>query len=416
MKISRIKGREIFNAAGLPTIECEIVLDNKILIKSSVPSGVNQSPYEALELFDGGTRFMGRGMNNSVEKIEQYLSPRFIGRVPNGIEMDQEIITIDGTPDKSRLGTNATLALSMAIYRAQAVVEELELYELIAHSLGAQTVSFPVPMMHCFHEGINSLAFAGYMIVPLQASSFRTAFEQSAIFYHELDQLLKQKNIASGMYRNGHFGTSIADEQKLLDFLLATIQLVKDKYAIDVVIALDVGADSFYNPRTKHYQVAKEELSTQDMLSWYKELIKNNPIYCIIDPFAVDDREGWQHMYQFFHEHLQIVGDALFATQSERIVLGAQEQWATACVIKPSQVGTVSQALQAIATGNQIGLQPIVSYKPHDTTDAFIADLALGASINQIIFGAPHGGEHIEKYNRMLTLEDDLTALILKAA
>lgn len=418
MKISRIVGREIFNCLGWPTIECEIYLDNGMSVKASTPSGTSVSPYEALELHDGGMRLMGKGVTKAIDSLEKYLAPHFVGKVPHAVEMDLKIIELDGTQDKSRMGSNATLALSMALYRAHALVEGLELYEVIAHALNVQTVSFPVPMLNVINGGMhanNNLRFQEFMIVPIGTTNFRHAFEDSVVIYHELENILKKEGISTATGLEGGFAAGFKNDIHALDILMNAIEISEEKYKISSIIALDIAASQFYNPTTQRYTWQAEQLTTSDMLDLYKNLIKKYPIYSIEDPFAVEDILGWKELTATMKSSIQIVGDDIFATNMNHISNNG-DQLATACLIKPNQIGTVTESLQAIQVANQLGLQTIASHRSGDTADSFIADLSLGASTGQIKCGAPIHSERIQKYNRLLKIEDDLTTMLLQAS
>lgn len=416
MKISRIVGREVFNCLGNPTVACEIFLENGTSVTASVSSGTSIGTYEALELYDGGLRLNGRGVRKAIDHIEKYLAPRFVGYEPNAVEMDLKIIEFDGSTDKSRLGSNATLALSMALYRAQALVEGLELFELIAYAVGAETVSIPFPMLNVINGGRhaqNSLSIQEFMIVPVGAPNFRTAFEHALYVYRELELILIKQGMPLGTGYEGGFCEGFKDDYHALDILLEAIEKSQEKYGATCVMALDVAASQFYNPATKLYAWHKEKLSTQEMIEKYKKITQSYPIYSLEDPMSPQDIHGWQLITQVLKDKVQIAGDDLFATQLMHIAQGYEQSLANACIIKPNQVGTITEALQAVKLAKNFGMQTIASHRSGDTADTFIADLALGASTGQIKCGAPRHSERIEKYNRLLSLEEDLTLRLL---
>lgn len=418
MKISRIIGREIYNCLGWPTVECEIFLENGESVKASVPSGTSIGGYEALEIHDGGLRLQGRGVTKAIENIEKYLAPWFIGKEPHAIEMDLKIIELDGSQDKSRLGSNATLALSMALYRAHALIEGLELFELIAYATGSDTVSLPFPMLNIINGGMhanNALQIQEFMIVPVGATNFRTSFENAVIVYHELESILQKEGISTATGYEGGFCNGFENDTQALDMLIRAIESAEQKYKATCVIALDVAASELYNPNTKLYAWNKEQLTSSEMLTMYKDLLKKYPIYSLEDPFSQYDTQGWKDLTRELKSTVQIAGDDIFATQLYHIAQGVDQELATACVIKPNQVGTITESLQAIKLAKTLGLQTIASHRSGDTSDAFIADLALGASTGQIKCGAPRHSERLEKYNRLLSLEDDLTLRLLDA-
>ncbi len=412
MKIERIIAREIYDSEGWPTVQCEITLDEGGSVIASVPSGTSIGAYEALEMHDGGARFYGKGVQKAIENIELLIAPHFIGQEPNAIEMDIQMIEFDGTDDKSRLGANAILAVSMALYRAEAYVEGMELYELIAAICSSETVSMPFPLLNVINGGAhvhNNLRFQEFLLMPVGAQTFRSAFEVGALTFHELGELLKKLGRSVAVGPEGGYACSFKNEREALDLMLEAIERVNGRHALSCVIALDVAASEFYDESTGLYHWHDKKLTSDELIAYYEELALLYPIYSIEDGLSQDDWQGWQKLTKTFENKLQIVGDDLLATNMQRILLASEEKAVTSVIIKPNQVGTVTEAIQAIMIAQERGLNTIVSHRSRETEDTFIADLAVGTSAGQIKAGSCARSERVAKYNRLLSIEDALT-------
>ncbi len=415
MKISRIIGREIYDSRGWPTVQCELTLDNGETIISSVPSGKSVSSFEAVELRDGGDRLRGKGVLKAIENLEQ-LAPLFVGSVPRGVDMDLRIIEVDGTADKSKIGANASLALSMALYKAEAVVEGLSLFELIAYVMDADTVTMPFPMINVINGGAhasNALRIQEFMIVPVGAPSFRSAFEAAVLVYHELHDILQEHNKTTCVGDEGGFASQFTDDLQALDILVEALERVNGKHSHSSILALDVAASQFYDPVDKLYTWGNKKLTSSELISFYETLTEKYPIYSIEDGLSEMDIDGWKQMYARLENKVQLVGDDLFATNIHRIAAAVDENIANSVIIKPNQVGTITEALQAIELCKSVGFSTIVSHRSGETEDTFIADLAVGASAGQIKAGACCRGERLAKYNRLLAIEDTLSFALL---
>ncbi len=412
MKIERIIAREIFDSEGWPTVQCEIFLENGESVKASVPSGISVGSYEALEMYDGGSRFQGRGVRKAVQNIEQIIAPHFIGEEPNAIEMDLKMVELDGTEDASRLGSNALLAVSMALYRAEAYCEGIELYEFIAALTDAQTVSIPFPLLNVINGGAhvsNGLRIQEFLLMPIGTQTFRSAFEVAVMTFHELGELLKKKGRSTAVGPEGGYACSFKSEREALDLMLEAIEQVNSRHALSCVMALDVAASQFYDEATGLYHWHDKTLNSDELIAYYEELVSQYPIYSIEDGLSQDDWEGWQTMTRVFDQKIQIVGDDLLATNADRIITASEERAVTSVIIKPNQVGTVTQTIQAIMLCKERGLHTIVSHRSHETEDTFIADLAVGTSSGQLKAGSCCRSERVAKYNRLLAIEDTLT-------
>lgn len=411
MKITNVQAREIFDSRGYPTVECQITLQNDHSVIASVPSGLSKGSHEALELRDGGSRLFGKGVLKSVEYIEQIIGPELLGKFPDLLTMDQHINELDGTPNKSRLGANTTLAVSIAIARAQALAENLELYELLAHLYNMETVTLPYPLFNMFNGGVHAttgLCIQEFMIMPIAGTNFRQAMESAIIFHHELKSLLLKAGKSTALGDEGGFISSFSTEIEALDFLVEAMAKigVGDLFRI----ALDVAASQFYNPQTQCYEWHGDFLTAEDLIEMYARLIQSYPIYSIEDGLDQDDWQGWKKMTAYLGDKVQLAGDDLFVTSVQRIQYGGSMNAANAVVIKPNQVGTVTQTLLALQASYEQQMNTIISHRSGETDDTFIADLAVAASAGQIKAG---GCSRLAKYNRLLHIEDHLMSRFL---
>lgn len=412
MKISRVIGRELYDSRGLPTVGCEIVLENGASVYSSVSTGLSRGRYEAYELRDGGKRLFGKGVLKAVENIDLIIAPELIGKEPDALTMDFRIIELDGTAEKSYLGANATLAVSMALYRAQALIEEVQLFEMIAYLFGADTVSLPFPLFNVINGGKhahNKLTIQECMIVPVGASNFREALETGVVFFNTLKKVLERHGKELIIGDEGGFAPRFENDNQALDFLMEAIEKLMLEEEKQCVIALDMAASGFYDATVKKYYMHGRSYTSDDLISWYQSIIESYPIYSIEDGLAEDDLEGWRIMAHVLEPRVQIVGDDLFATNPQRISKGIQESLANAVVIKPNQIGTVTEALQVARMCKNYNLQSIVSHRSGETEDSFIADFAVGISAGQCKAGGLCHSDRMAKYNRFLTIEDTLS-------
>jgi len=419
MKISQVLGREIFDSRGFPTVECELILElnsgKHLSVKASVPSGASTGKHEAYELRDGGKRLAGKGVLKAIRNLENEIGPAIIGKEPDVVSMDIKILNVDGTDDKSKLGANAILAASFAILRAQAIAHEMEPYELIASLCNLDTVSIPIPMFNFINGGAhanNKLDIQECMIVPTGQTTFRAAIESAATVFYNLKSIILQKGLKPYIGDEGGFAPDVKDEREALDLLL---QAIEKSESVDggFVIALDIAASQLYNPKTKKYSLSGKDYSADQLMSYYETLITDYPIIYLEDCFDQDDWQSWKSFAAKYNENIQIAGDDLFVTNPERILKGAQEMAANTAIIKPNQIGTVTETLQAIITCKENGLDTVVSHRSGETNDSIIVDLAIGTQSGQIKAGGLTHGERLSKYNRLLRIEDKLTMQVL---
>jgi enolase len=412
MKITHIIGQEIYDSRGWPTIQCQIKLENNALVTASVPAGITRSRHEAHESRDGGKRMWGRGISRALEQIDQIIAPELVGQAPSALEMDLKLLELDGTSDKSHLGANVTLAVSMALYRAQALVENLELYEFIAYMCGAESVSLPFPLFNIINGGqhINdNLQIQEVMIVPLAAENFRNSMEAGVTVFHELGNILHKHGKLISLGNEGSYSSCFDDDRQALNILMEALDKVEYLHHIKCLLALNFAASQFYNRSTKRYLWNNKELHYHELIQQYEQLIADYPIYSLEDPLSEDDWEGWQTISTTLDQRIQLVGDDLFATNPLRIAQGIQYEVANGVTIKPNQVGTITEALHAVRLCKQAQINTIIAHRTGETEDTFIADLAVGTSAGQIKAGGCCRGEHLAKYNRLLTIENNLS-------
>jgi enolase len=415
MKITKLIGREIYDSRGWPTVGCELTLEDEIVMYAAAPAGLSKSSFEACELRDGGKRLWGRGVSRAIEAIDTVIAPVFLGKEPDGQSLDMVMLELDKTTNKSHLGSNAMIAVSMAVYQAQAIWQELDLFELIAQLLGCDTVTMPFPQFNMINGGMhadNKLAVQEILIVPVGVEHFRSAMELSVTVFHELRTVLHRKGKETCVGDEGGFAPRVSIHEAL-EMLGEAIDHVSQSHEIPLVIALDCAASQWYDSSQGKYHVQGRTMSTDELIGWYETLVDTYPIYSLEDPFAETDWQGWTRLTELIGERVQIVADDLCATNPERIMLAAENAAMTAAIIKPNQIGTMTETLQAIKLCKDRGINTIVSHRSGETCDTFIADLAVGSSAGQIKAGGCCRSERIAKYNRLLTIEDLLFSRLM---
>ncbi len=410
MKIKKVHGRQILDSRGQPTVECVLELEGGVQVCASVPSGASVGKYEAHELRDGDpAHFGGKGVLKALKNLETEIAALLLNQEPDVISMDAAMITCDGTPDKSRLGANALLAASIAVVRAQALSQRVELYELIYKLWGFEAPQMPVCMFNIINGGLhahNDLAIQEFMIMP-RGGTFAGRLEVADAVYAELKKLLEGSSYSTAIGDEGGFapqfkGRGMKKEQAALDLLMNACS----RTGGDIVFCLDVAASQFYDARSKKYRLHDVQMDAQQLIDWYAQLCSHYPIDSLEDGLDQDDWDGWQHLTHLLELRMQVVGDDLFATNVERIAQGIERHSANAVLIKPNQIGTVSEAVQAIKLCKKAGLKTIISHRSGETNDSFIADLAVGTAADQLKAGAPVRGERVAKYNRLLAIEE----------
>lgn len=414
MKIQEILATQIFDSRGEPTVGCTLILDNGAYVTSEVPSGRSTSAFTAVELRDGGSRFCGRGVAKAVANIQDVIAPALIGRAPSVVEMDMKMVQLDDTENKAKLGANATLAVSIAVLKAQALVEGLEVYELVAHLCDFERVSLPFAMFNLINGGVHahkSIPIQEIMIMPVGVESFRSSIEVAAEVFYKTEQMLKKRDMFFGVGDEGGFSAPFNTEIEALDLVMQVLKELGLEQ--QVVLALDVAATQLYDPKSEVYNFGDKTFNTQELIDYYTTLSNQYPLYSIEDGITETDWKGWQELTKQLGEKLQIVGDDLFATNPARIIYGIENDAANAAVIKPNQVGTVTETLQSIKLCRDYDMNVIVSHRSGETNDHFIVDIAVGTSAGQIKAGGLMRGERIGKYNKLLCVEEELMDAML---
>lgn len=417
LPITDVYAREILDSRGNPTIEVEVLAGEKICGRASVPSGASTGQFEAVELRDGGERYLGLGVQNAVDHVNAKIAPAIIGmNVFEQTEIDQLMIRLDGTEDKSNFGANAILGVSMAVARTAANALQIPLYRYLG---GPSAKRMTVPMMNILNGGKhadNTVDFQEFMIMPVGACCFKEALRMCAEIYHTLKRILKEKGMSTGVGDEGGFAPDLPDAKSVLEIIMEAIQKAGYKPGEEVCIALDVAATELYDKGRKRYVFEGEgkmlgsqvERSVFDMIEYYKELLEAFPIVSIEDPLDEEDWEGWEMLTNCVGSKVQLVGDDLFVTNKERLQKGIQKKAANAILVKVNQIGTLAEAFEAIELAKESGYKTIISHRSGETEDSIIADIAVAFQSGQIKTGAPCRSERVAKYNQLLRIEEQL--------
>ena len=416
-----VKAREILDSRGNPTVEAEVICEAGIEGRASVPSGASTGKFEALELRDRDEkdRYDGKGVNKAVANVNVDIKDIVAGHsVTEQMHLDRMMIAYDGTENKSRLGANAMLSVSMASARAGAEVSGLPLFQYLG---GTYAHVLPVPMMNIINGGAHTtsaLDFQEFMIMPVGACCFREALRMGTEVYHVLRKLLLEDGHVTAVGDEGGFAPNLKNAEEALDYLMRAVERTGYQPGEDVTFAMDAAASELYNDETGKYIFEGEGRlkgspvvrSADEMIAYYKKLTEKYPLRSIEDGLDEEDWEGWTHMTRELGNRVQLVGDDLFVTNSARLQRGIQMGAANAILIKVNQIGTVSEAMKAIETAKRAGYKVIVSHRSGETEDSFIADLAVGVNAGQTKTGAPCRSDRVAKYNQLLRIEDMLGA------
>lgn len=407
-KIIEIRALEILDSRGNPTLRTKVILEDGSVGVASVPSGASTGEYEAVELRDGGERYLGQGVRNACKNVQTSLSDALNGfDAAEQESLDARMIEADGTENKGNFGANAILGISLAAARAVAVSRGIELYEYIKELSGNTEYDMPRPMMNIINGGKHAdsgLDFQEFMIMPKKAKASKMVQVGSEIF-HNLKKILSERNLSVGVGDEGGFAPKIADPKKALQVIIDAINAAGYTPGVDVEIALDVAAASFYNKEKNIYETSEGEKSIDDLLTVYHQLIAEFPIVSIEDPFDENDWDGFKRMVEALGNEVTIVGDDLFVTNPEFLQRGIEEKAANAILIKVNQIGTLSETIKTINIAKEAGFKTIVSHRSGETSDTFIADLAYGTAAGQIKTGSLSRSDRVSKYNRLLEIE-----------
>lgn len=417
LEITQVQAREILDSRGNPTVEAEVVVEGCVTGRAAVPSGASTGRFEAVELRDGETRYFGLGVTKAVHNVNTKIREALLGKNA----MDQELIDrilmeLDGTDNKGNLGANATLGVSMACARAAAEALDMPLYRYLG---GIHTRLLPVPMMNILNGGkhaANTVDFQEFMIMPVQAESFADGLRICAEIYHNLKKILNDRGLSTGVGDEGGFAPDLPDAHAVLSLIVEAIETSKYVPGQDIKIALDVASSELYNEKTGMYHFPGEsKLSgtqvvrdTAEMIAYYEELIEKFPILSIEDGLAEDDWEGWKQLTDRLGKSVQLVGDDLFVTNTKRLDAGIKLETANAILVKVNQIGTLSEAFEAVEMAHKNGYKAIISHRSGETEDTMIADIAVALNAGQIKTGAPCRSDRVAKYNRLLRIEEEL--------
>ncbi|MCM1027915.1 MAG: phosphopyruvate hydratase [Roseburia sp.] len=422
LEITKVTAREILDSRGNPTVETELTVRDRQSGRLSVglaavPSGASTGRFEAAELRDGETRYFGLGVQHAVKNVNEKIAAAILGR--NALEqaaLDRILIELDGTDSKENLGANAMLSVSLACARAAATALELPLFRYLG-GVGAKRL--PVPMMNILNGGkhaANTVDFQEFMIVPVQAKNFAEALRICAEIYHNLKKLLEAKGLSTGVGDEGGFAPDLPDAESVLTLLVEAIQAAGYAPGENVRIAMDAASSELYQEKTRMYHFPGESRlkgqeivrSTEEMISYYEELIRQFPILSIEDGLAEDDWKGWQQLTERIGGQVQLVGDDLFVTNTKRLAAGIELGCANAVLVKVNQIGTLTEAYEAVEMAHKNGYRTIISHRSGETEDTTIADIAVAWNSGQIKTGAPCRSDRTAKYNRLLRIEEGL--------
>ena len=422
LEIIEVHGREILDSRGNPTVAAVVTVKDKETGRctkgmAAVPSGASTGHFEAVELRDGETRYFGLGVQHAVKNIDEKIASVLLGEnALEQIRIDRILRETDGTDNKSSLGANAMLAVSMAVARAAAEALGLPLYRYFG---GISPRLLPVPMMNILNGGkhaANTVDFQEFMIMPVQAETFAEGLRICAEIYHNLKKLLEEKGLSTGVGDEGGFAPNLPDAESVLDFLVEAIKASGYVPGQDIKIAMDAASSELYNEKTGMYhfpgesKLKGEEVlrDTGEMISYYERLVENYPIISIEDGLDENDWDGWQELTKRLGEKIQLVGDDLFVTNTKRLDAGIKLHCANAILIKVNQIGTLSEAFEAVEMAHKNGYKAVISHRSGETEDTTIADIAVALNAGQIKTGAPCRSDRVAKYNRLLAMEEEL--------
>ncbi len=410
--ITDMVAREILDSRGNPTVEVEVALDDGSWGRADVPSGASTGAFEAVELRDtDSARYLGKGVLTAVTNVNEIIAPEMMGMdATDQRAIDGFLIDLDGTPNKSRLGANAILGVSLAVAKAAAESCELTLYSYIG---GANAHTLPVPMMNIMNGGVhadNNVDLQEFMIMPVGAGSFAEGLRMCAEIYHTLKGVLKKRGLATAVGDEGGFAPNLASNEDALKVIVAAIEEAGYTPGEQVRIALDPASTEFYDAERGVYVLSGEgrELTSAEMVAYYEDLVSKYPIISIEDGMSEDDWDGWKLMTERLGTKIQLVGDDLFVTNTERLARGIATGTANSILIKLNQIGTLTETLDAIQMAHRAGYTTVISHRSGETEDTTIADVAVAVNAGQIKTGAPARSDRVAKYNQLLRIEEEL--------
>jgi enolase len=402
-----VTAREILDSRGNPTVEVEVRLEDKSIGRAAVPSGASTGAFEAAELRDGGSRYLGKGVETAVKNVALKIAPAVIGmKADNQRSLDEKMIALDGTKNKSSLGANAILGVSLATARAAALSSNQSLFKYLG---GESAKTLPVPMMNILNGGAHAdtnVDIQEFMIAPIGAQSFKESLRWGAEIYHSLKSVLKKKGLATSIGDEGGFAPNLESNRAALDLILVAIENAGFKAGTQIALAMDVAATEFFEDGK--YRFEGKLLTSEQMIAYYSELVSAYPLVSIEDPLDEDDWSGWAKLTAELGEKIQIVGDDLFVTNIERLTRGIESKTANALLVKVNQIGSLTETIDAVNLAHKNNYKSMMSHRSGETEDTTIADLAVALSCGQIKTGAPARSERVAKYNQLLRIEEEL--------
>jgi enolase len=408
--IVEVYGREVLDSRGNPTVEVEVILESGAVGRAIVPSGASTGAHEAIELRDGDKeRYLGKGVLKAVRNVNEVIAPQIVGMdALDQVAIDKTLIELDGTPNKGNLGANAILGVSMAVARAAAEALNLPLYTYLG---GFNSKVMPVPMMNILNGGAhadNNVDIQEFMIMPVGAENIREAIRMGSEIFHNLKAVLKEKGYATGVGDEGGFAPNLSSNEEALSTIVAAIERAGYKPGTDVMLALDVASTEMYKDGKYHFEGEGITRTSDEMIAFYEELISKYPIISIEDGLAEDDWEGWKKLTERLGKKVQLVGDDLFVTNTERLAAGIEKGVGNSILIKVNQIGTLTETFDAIEMAKRAGYTAIISHRSGESEDTTIADIAVATGAGQIKTGAPSRTDRVAKYNQLIRIEDQL--------
>ena len=405
--INSVTAREILDSRGNPTVEVEVRLEDKSIGRAAVPSGASTGAFEAAELRDGGSRYLGKGVETAVKNVALKIAPAVIGmKADDQRSLDEKMIALDDTKNKSSLGANAILGVSLATARAAATSSNQSLFKYLG---GEAAKTLPVPMMNILNGGAHAdtnVDIQEFMIAPIGAQSFKESLRWGAEIYHSLKSVLKKKGLATSIGDEGGFAPNLESNRAALDLILVAIENAGFKAGTQIALAMDVAATEFFEDRK--YKFEGKLLTSEQMIAYYSELVSAYPLVSIEDPLDEDDWSGWAKLTAELGEKIQIVGDDLFVTNIERLTKGIESKTANALLVKVNQIGSLTETIDAVNLAHKNNYKSMMSHRSGETEDTTIADLAVALNCGQIKTGAPARSERVAKYNQLLRIEEEL--------
>jgi enolase len=410
MRIQRVRAREVLDSRGLPTVEVEVTLHNGVTGRATVPSGASTGVHEALELRDGGKRYLGKGVSVAVAHVNEKIAPRVRGKeARDQAGIDRIMLALDGSPNKGKLGANAILGVSLAVAHAQAKADGVSLYRYLG---GVAGKTLPVPMLNVLNGGAhadNNVDVQEFMIVPYGMKGFADALRAAAEIFQTLKKVLHDRSLSTSVGDEGGFAPNVKSNAEAIELLLEAIHQAGYKVGAQVALALDVASSEFFADGKYIFKKSDGRPRERDeLVSLYEEWVRQYPIISIEDGFAEDDWEGWRMMSQALGQKIQLVGDDLFVTNKARLQKGIESGVANSILVKVNQIGSLTETLETMKLAKTSGYTTVISHRSGETEDVTIADLAVATNAGQIKTGAPCRGERTAKYNQLLRIEEEL--------